>query len=77
MQEESNKSRPGAENPERGEETVEPSSTAAAPASSISSISKTAANASETGRVAGSSEDTVAVVHEEAGGSVPDDTTPH
>ena len=75
MQEGSDKSRPGAENPERGGETVEPSSTVAAPAARSSSISNPAAAAastSEAGLAAGSTADTVAVVHEEAGSGVPD-----
>ena len=79
MQEGSDKSRPGAENPERGGETVEPSSTVAAPAARSSSISKPAAAAStsEAGLAAGSTADTVAVVHEEAGSGLLDNTTPH
>ena len=73
MQEGSDKSRPGAENPERGGETVEPSSTVAAPAARSSSISNpAAASTSEAGLAAGSTADTVAVVHEEAGSGVTD-----
>ena len=73
MQEGSDKARPGAENPERGGETVEPSSTVAAPAARSSSISNpAAASTSEAGLAAGSTADTVAVVHDEAGSGVTD-----